>query len=122
MAENCRTDSRKKKQYAYILFIPFVLISSYIILNIFIAIIVNGMRDARLQREEEQRKRQRAENRQYVAEQDELLLGILLAKLNEMEERILNPESGRATGSSNKTRDSATRATGTGRWRWGRRR
>lgn len=33
--------------YAYVFFIPFILLSSYIILNIFIAIIINGMRNAR---------------------------------------------------------------------------
>lgn len=33
--------------YAYLFFIPFVLMSSFVVLNVFIAIIVNGMNDAK---------------------------------------------------------------------------
>lgn len=33
--------------YAYLFFIPFVLMSSFVVLNVFIAIVVNGMNDAK---------------------------------------------------------------------------
>ena len=39
--------------YAYLFFIPYVLLSAFIVLNVFIAIIIGGMDDARAQQKEE---------------------------------------------------------------------
>lgn len=75
----------KEKPYAYFFFIPFILLSTYIILNIFIAIIVNGMREARLKNEEKQRKRERKENRRENQERSDIALHTLLEKLDRME-------------------------------------
>lgn len=40
--------------YAWLFFVPFVLISSFVILNVFIAVIVNGMGEARRMQEKKQ--------------------------------------------------------------------
>ena len=42
--------------YAYLFFIPYVLLSAFIVLNVFIAIIIGGMDDARQQQKEENSK------------------------------------------------------------------
>ena len=42
--------------YAYLFFIPYVLLSAFVVLNVFIAIIIGGMDDARAQQREEDRK------------------------------------------------------------------
>lgn len=39
--------------YAWLFFIPFVLLSAFVILNVFIAIIINGMQDAKMLQENE---------------------------------------------------------------------
>lgn len=42
--------------YAYLFFIPYVLLSAFIVLNVFIAIIIGGMDDARAQQKKEDEK------------------------------------------------------------------
>lgn len=95
----------KNHQYAYFFFIPFILLSSYIILNIFIAIIVNSMREARLRNEEkarEERQRNKEKVRQAEIEADdrrsELVLDTLMKKLNEIDERIARMEAANRSG------------------------
>lgn len=46
--------------YAWLFFIPFVLISSFIILNVFIAVIVNGMGEARKKQEDREKEKETA--------------------------------------------------------------
>lgn len=83
----------KNHSSAYFFFIPFILFSSYIILNIFIAIIINGMREARLRNEKLEKKKE------LMAEMDEfdrrsgLLLETLMKKLSEIDERIARIEA-----------------------------
>lgn len=87
----------KNHQYAYFFFIPFILLSSYIILNIFIAIIVNSMREARLRNEE--KARQEALDAE-VKRSDEALdkMESLLKKLNEIDERLARMEMAQVGG------------------------
>lgn len=75
----------KKYPHAYLFFIIFVLLSSYIILNIFIAIIVNGMREARLKNEEKQRQEERKEEKREDMERSGIALNALLEKLDRLE-------------------------------------
>ena len=42
--------------YAYLFFIPYVLLSAFIVLNVFIAIIIGGMDEARVQQQKENEK------------------------------------------------------------------
>lgn len=95
----------KNHQYAYFFFIPFILLSSYIILNIFIAIIVNSMREARLRNEEkarEERLQKKEKARQAEMEADdrrsELVLETLMKKLNEIDARIARMEAANRSG------------------------
>ena len=99
----------KNHQYAYFFFIPFILLSSYIILNIFIAIIVNSMREARLRNEEEARKAERRNEEELrkaelAAEMDAddkrstQLLETLMKKLNEIDDRIARMEAAHGSG------------------------
>lgn len=87
----------KNHHYAYFFFIPFILLSSYIILNIFIAIIVNSMREARLRNEEKSRK---AALDAEVKRSDEALdkMENLMKKLNEIDERLARMEAAQASG------------------------
>lgn len=77
-----------KNIYAYLFFVPFILLSSYIILNIFIAIIVNGMRDARLKHEYEERKR----NAKIEVDREEANILLIMNKLEELQSSIINIE------------------------------
>ncbi|MDE5832640.1 MAG: ion transporter [Desulfovibrio sp.] len=78
----------KNHRYAYFFFIPFILFSSYIILNIFIAIIINSMREARLRSEEKARKAERDVKTHEDAQRSEHLRDELMKKLNEIDARI----------------------------------
>lgn len=75
-----------KNIYAYLFFVPFILLSSYIILNIFIAIILNGMRDARLKHEYEERKR----NAKIEVDREEANILLIMNKLEELQSSIIN--------------------------------
>lgn len=78
--------------YAYIFFIPFMLFSAYIIMNIFIAIIINGMREARLKNEEKERQAQFAAEIDASGKRSEEALEAIMAKLKEIDGRIARME------------------------------
>lgn len=78
----------KNHPYSYFFFIPFILFSSYIILNIFIAIIINSMREARLNSEAKIRREEMAAYEQHSDSQ----LGALMKKLDEINDRITRIE------------------------------
>lgn len=91
-------------RYAYFFFIPFILLSSYIVLNIFIAIIINSMREARLRNEAKEREARmqraaKARMEELAAEKDmndkrsEEVLTKLMKKLNEIDDRIARMEA-----------------------------
>lgn len=107
----------KNHHYAYFFFIPFILLSSYIILNIFIAIIVNSMREARLRNEEKARKEERRNEEKArkaaldaeVKRSDEALgkMENLMQKLNEIDERLARMEAadGNGKGAASEPKD-----------------
>lgn len=86
----------KEKPYSVIFFIPFVLLTSYIIVNIFIAIIVNSMREARLKYEEKERKAEIASALSAEEKREEEQLRILLEKLNSIDERLVKIDADNA--------------------------
>lgn len=95
---------------AYLFFIPFVLLSAYIILNIFIAIIVNSMREARERSEERERKADAKERKAELAlafnaeeKRDEYIFHTLLNKMNDLEKRFIYLER-KIENDKNKTR------------------
>lgn len=96
----------KVSPYAYVFFIPFVLLSAYIILNIFIAIIINGMREARLKSEEKARKAELAAEMDQEDKRAEQLLDTLMKKLNEIDGRMARMEEMAAKGRAPDKRDS----------------
>ncbi|MCR5815243.1 MAG: ion transporter [Desulfovibrio sp.] len=53
--------------YAYLFFIPYVLLSAFIVLNVFIAIIIGGMDDARSQQKKEDAQLHKSDLRQELA-------------------------------------------------------
>lgn len=69
--------------YAWAFFVPFVLISAFVILNVFIAVIINGMQEARLLQE---RKSKILKNFEY--ERQEFNLKAELAAIRESLARI----------------------------------
>lgn len=78
---------------AYIFFIPFMLFSAYIIMNIFIAIIINSMREARLKNEEKERRAELAAEMEAEDKRSEQALETLMNKLNEIDRRIARMEA-----------------------------
>lgn len=88
----------KNHPYSYFFFIPFILFSSYIILNIFIAIIINSMREARLRSEEKIRKEELAAEMDANDKRSEHLLMTLMEKLNEIDDRIARIEAADGNG------------------------
>lgn len=90
----------KEKPFAYLFFIPFVIISAYVILNIFIAIIVNGMREARKKNEAIARKRAIAIDEEE--RRNEATLAAVIDKLNALESQISRLERAGASGDRGK--------------------
>lgn len=84
--------------YAYIFFIPFMLFSAYIIMNIFIAIIINGMREARLKNEEKERTAQLAAEIDASEKRSETALEAIMSKLNEIDGRLAHMEGREKNG------------------------
>lgn len=88
---------------SYLFFVPFILLTSYVILNIFIAIIINGMREARIKNEMRLRGKQIAH---HLGNEDKKIMerfDIVLDRLSQLEEQISRLES----NSSNKEEASA---------------
>lgn len=83
----------KNHSYAYFFFIPFILFSSYIILNIFIAIIINSMREARLKSEALAKKKEHLDEMEENDRRNEILVETLMKKLNQIDERIARMEA-----------------------------
>ncbi|MBD5608212.1 MAG: ion transporter, partial [Desulfovibrio sp.] len=85
----------EKKPFAYLFFIPFVIVSAYVILNIFIAIIVNGMREARKKNESAERKKAIKEAVDEEDRKNEAKLATVIDKLNELEALITSQKNER---------------------------
>lgn len=79
--------------WAYFFFIPFILFSSYITLNIFVAIIINSMREARLRSEAIAKKRKQMSDMEENERRNGVLLKTVLKKLKEMDERMARIEA-----------------------------
>ena len=83
----------KNYPYAYFFFIPFILFSSYIILNIFIAIIIHSMQETRLRSEKKTRMEELAVEMEAEDKRSQVILETLMKKLNEIDERIVSLEA-----------------------------
>ena len=70
--------------YAYLFFIPYVLLSAFIVLNVFIAIIIGGMDDARAQQKKEDVERNDSDLRKELA--------VLRAQMEKVEALICKEE------------------------------
>lgn len=83
----------EKDLRAYLFFVPFILLTSYVILNIFIAIIINGMREARIKNEMRLRGKQIAHT---IRDEDRKIMDrfdIVLERLAKLEAQISRFES-----------------------------
>lgn len=88
----------KNHAYAYFFFIPFILFSSYITLNIFIAIIINSMREARLRNEAEEKNAAQAIETDASDRRTQRIIDTLMNKLNEIDGRITRLETAISCG------------------------